>query len=349
MAVATAPPPTPADPPALPALRADVEFVIRPGSGRHPTYLVEDRLTGAVYELGEQEVFLARQLDGRTPLPRVAGEFAEEFGAPVDLEDLGAFVRHLAALGLLEGAAGRRITLPELLSPDELLPVARIRLMRGDRLVSWLGRRLAWVWSRPTAWLVSAVTAAGLAVAVLSAPRLLDSIVQHWSLAFVLALLLVGSVAVHVPRALLHGMLAKRYGAQISGIGLTMVYYVVPWFYCDWSDIAWIRSRARRIRVIAVGLYYQVAVLAVAAIAWWLTEPGTANSLWLALLTSAGVGLLVFTGNPLVKMEGYLLLAAWLEIPRLRERALATLGAGLCCTPSAASSMLLVTGCCSSR
>jgi putative peptide zinc metalloprotease protein len=333
MALATAPPPAPAVPPGFPALRADVEFVIRPGSGRHPTYLVEDRFTGAVYELGEREVFLARQLDGQTSLPRLAGEFAEEFGTPVALEDLEAFVRHLAALGLLEGAAAPRITLPEILSPDELLPVARIRLLRGDRLVSWLGRRLAWVWSRPVAWAVAAVTAAGLAVGLLSAPRLLDSIAQHWSLTFVVSLLLLGSAVVHVPRALLHGVLAKRYGAQISGIGVTLIYYVIPWFYCDWSDIAWVRSRARRLEVIAVGLYYQGAVLAVAAIAWRLTEPGTVNSLWLALLTSTGIGLLVFTGNPLVKMEGYLLLATWLEIPRLRERALAALGAWMARRP----------------
>src|SRR5205814_6532945 len=110
---------------------------------------------------------------------------------------------------------------------------------------------------------------------------------------------------------------------------LMLMYYVLPWFYCDYRDVAWTQDKSRRLRVIFAGLYYQLVTWAVAMTAWFLTEPGPANSLWLALAVSAGLGFLLFSANPLVKMDGYLFLMSYLEIPRLRERALAAFGSSM--------------------
>lgn len=315
--------------PPLPALRPDVEFTIRPVRGAAPRYLVEDRFTGATYELGEREVFLCRQLDGRTTLADVARRYEESFYVPIHADDLDAFVRQVGDLGLLVASTPRPMTLPEVFNPEAILPIARIPLFRGDRLLGFLARHTGWLASRPMQALYALAVIGALLITVLDWSVLFDAVWQHWTPAFLFGVVLVACVAVHTPRAFVHGVACKRYGAQVTGVGLVLLYYAIPWLYCDYSDVVWMRDKPARLRIIAVGLYYQVVVFAVAVFGWALTDPGFANSLWLALGLAAALSFLVFTANPLVKMEGYLLLVNWLEVPALRERALAAAGAWL--------------------
>lgn len=318
----------------LPALKPEVSFTIRPIRGGAPRYLVEDRFTKATYELGEREVFLCRQLDGRTALPDVARRYEESFYTPIGLGDLEAFVRQVGDLGLLVGAQPRARTLPEVFNPEAILPIARIPLLRGDRVLGALARHSSWLSGRPAQVLSGLVILAGFTVMALGWSALFDAVWEHWTPAFLFVVVVVACAAVHTPRAIIHGIASKRYGAQVSGIGLVLLYYVIPWFYCDYTDIVWVRDRSARIRIIAVGLYYQLFVWGLAVLGWALTGQGVANSLWLALGLASALSFLVFTANPLVKMEGYLLLVNWLEVPQLRERALAAAGAWLMRRPS---------------
>ncbi len=314
---------------APPALRADVDFTLRPVRGGAPRFLVEDRFTGVVHELGEAEVFLCRHLDGRTPLGQLAERYEEEFGAAITDRELDDFVRQLGNLGLLVESAPRATTLPERLDPEEFLPAPRLRFGSGDRFFSWLDRRTRWIGGR-TAWILTALLAgAGGLIALLDWTRVWDAVWAHWSGDFLLLVVLLSSALIHGPRALAHGLLCKRYGGHVGEVGLMFLYYLLPWTYCDWSDAVWMRERSRRLAVIASGLGYQLAVWGFAMIAFWLTETGPAHTFWLALAVGAGGGLILMSGNPLVKLDGYLLLVAWVEVPRLRERALAAFGARL--------------------
>src|SRR5262249_29182028 len=159
----------------------DVTFTIRPVRGAAPRYLVEDRFTGATYELGEREVFLCRQLDGRTALAEVARRYEESFYSPIDVAEVEALVRQLGDLGLLEGAVRRSLPVPEIFNPEEILPIARFRLFEGDRALSRLARRLAWIGSTPAVVLSTLVTVAGFAVMALDTSSLFDAVWEHWT------------------------------------------------------------------------------------------------------------------------------------------------------------------------
>src|SRR5262249_12910722 len=275
------------------------------------------------------EVCLCRQLDGRTALAEVARRYEESFYSPIDVAEVEALVRQLGDLGLLEGAVRRSLTLPEIFNPEEILPIARFRLFEGDRALSWLARRLAWIGSTPAVVPSTLVTVAGFPGMALHTSSLFHAGWEHWTPGFLLIVVLVACTTVHTPRGIVHGIAAKHYGAQISEVGIVLIYYALPWMYCDYTDVVWMHDKSRRMRVIAVGLYFQLFAWALGVLGWSLTESGVANSLWLALATAAALGFVVFTANPLVKMEGYLLLVNWLEVPRLRERALAAVGAWL--------------------
>src|SRR5205823_1492228 len=55
-----------------------------------------------------------------------------------------------------------------------------------------------------------------------------------------------------------------------------------------------------------------------ATFVWWNTQPGLLNSLMLATMFICSVNTILFNANPLLRYDGYYVMADWLEIPNLR-------------------------------
>jgi putative peptide zinc metalloprotease protein len=72
-----------------------------------------------------------------------------------------------------------------------------------------------------------------------------------------------------------------------------------------------------------------MAELAVAAAALWLwtwSQPGVFKSALHQAIVLAGITTLIFNANPLLRYDGYYVLADWLEIPNLGQKANRYLG-----------------------
>ena len=98
--------------------RQDLEVIPRVVEGEGLRYILKDPETGKIFGFREEEYFICRQLDGQTPLPAIQDAFYQHFHIPMELEQLEAFVRHLASLELLEyspGARGNSLAFPGLL------------------------------------------------------------------------------------------------------------------------------------------------------------------------------------------------------------------------------------------
>jgi multidrug efflux pump subunit AcrA (membrane-fusion protein) len=314
----------------LPRLRGDVERFSWPAAGESPAkHFVRDPKTLLVFECGEAGAFLCDKLDGRTALDDIFGLYEEQFGVPIAPDDFDLFVGQLAENGLLADVSPktRKRTFAEILDPEVFLPLARLRFMKGDRLMASLARCFGWLFSRPAQWIGTAAIVLAFAILALRFGGYTHAVWLNWSPGFAALTMAVSCLLVQSPRALVHGMMCKRCGGQVSGIGLGLLYYVMPALYCDWGEIIWVAGKEKRRWAIFSGIYYQLLVFALGTIAWWLTAPGTtANAFWLSMSFAAGMGLLLFGANPLVQMDGYLLLVSFIEVPRLRERSLAILG-----------------------
>lgn len=315
----------------LPRLRPDLKFVTRQARNRPLQRFLADRSgEGRLFELGEKEHFLCRLFDGETPVEEAKSLFRERFKEELDEEDLSAFVIQLEAEGFLEGRDARRISLPEAFAAGEFLPYGRIRLGRGDRLVGWLAGRLGWAFSRPALTAAAVVFLLGVNTLVREWAVFWRALEYHWGIVFVITLVLGTAALVHAPRNLLQAVSCKMGGGYISEVGITFPYYIVPGFYCEYTDVRWMEDKKRLMRTIASGICYQLFVFGAAMIGWFASTPGSlARGTWLALAVGSGAGLLLVVGNPLMGADGYRLLAAWLEMPQLRERSLAALGAWL--------------------
>lgn len=118
---------------------------------------------------------------------------------------------------------------------------------------------------------------------------------------------------------------ARRYVGEVPPFGLILAWNILPRFYCQAPNITGANSAERR-KVIAAPLV-AAAVLTVVGFFAWLVSKGQSGFLPLLALGVSVVSatMVLVSINPLVRREGYLLLADWLRAPDLRERAFRSL------------------------
>ena len=123
-----------------------------------------------------------------------------------------------------------------------------------------------------------------------------------------------------------HGFACKYFGGEVHEMGFMLMYFQ-PAFYCNVND-AWSFPAVRaRLWVTAAGGWIQLVVASLAAVVWYIAQPGTLMSeIAVAAMIVGGATTLVTNANPLLPLDGYFALTDWLEIPNLRGRALAYFG-----------------------
>mgnify|MGYP000989380057 FL=1 len=73
-------------------------------------------------------------------------------------------------------------------------------------------------------------------------------------------------------------------------------------------------------------MYVEAVLASIATFLWYFSEPGLLNTLSLNIMFVCGVSTIVFNGNPLLRYDGYYILADLIEIPNLRQKATSILG-----------------------
>ena len=107
---------------------------------------------------------------------------------------------------------------------------------------------------------------------------------------------------------------------SVHAMGVMFMVFL-PVAYVDASSSWGLRRKLSRIVVSSAGIIAELAVAAIAAIIWARSAEGTlAHSLAYNAMFLAGVSTLVFNGNPLMRYDGYYILADLIEIPNLAKR-----------------------------
>lgn len=131
--------------------------------------------------------------------------------------------------------------------------------------------------------------------------------------------LLVVWLLIKVIHELAHGIVAHRYGTQVRDSGIFLVLFL-PLAYVDVSNSARLSNRWQRIHIAAAGMYVEIVLAAVATIVWAWTDNVTLASWMHGVVVCAGVSTIVFNANPLMRFDGYYILADLLGIPNLANR-----------------------------
>jgi len=305
--------------------------VTRMGSGERVSYVVEDPAAGQFYRLSEAAYYFLGMLDGRRSVDDAWQSCNVQLGddAPTQRECVDLLAR-LQLFGLLAG--------DQPLAPDMVERRRREAAKKRRQRRMGMGMSLTVPVVNPEPFLKRAeyllrpiFTRWGLAVYVVVLAMGLSAIATHWrdlgtQLNQVIApsnLWLLGLVFVLLRgwHELGHAAAVKALGGRCTEIGLMLIVFVFPFPYCDASD-SWRFPRARdRIVVASGGMLFETFVAAIAAMAWAATpEPGPVRTVCYSVMLLSGLTTILFNINPLLRYDGYYILADLAGIPNMWQR-----------------------------
>ena len=318
-------------------MRTDLSVVPQKYEGR-TYYIVKDPVSLHYYRYTEQEHFLLTLMDGATTLDQAQQAFEQRFRPHrVTLPEVEGFAQQLLTTGLAhaespqadkqlyqrrrEQRRGERL---QLLS--NLLYI-KVPLFDPDRLLGRLLPYLRWIF---TTWFMLVSMGMLLAALLLVATHFdafLDRLPASREL-FNFKTLLSAWLAYAVVKVIHefgHGLSCKAFGGEVHETGALFLCFT-PCLYVNASDAWTLPDKWKRIIVSFAGIYVELIIAALATVVWWNT-PGQpfVNSLALGLMVVCSINTVAFNGNPLLRYDGYYMLADWLEVPNLRGRASAFL------------------------
>jgi putative peptide zinc metalloprotease protein len=313
--------------------RSDLGITPQKYEGR-TFYVVKDPVSLRYYRFKEQEHFLLQMMDGTHTLDAAQKEFERRFRPDrLTLEDLEHFGQQLLQAGLVQNEspqAGKQLfeqrkkrKRQKTLATFTNILYVKLPIFDPDRLLTRMIPYLRWMF---TTTFLLASTAFALAALLLVATQFdtfynkLPSYQEFFSFKTVVYLWAALGV-VKVIHEFGHGLSCKAFGGEVHEMGFLFLVFS-PAMYCNVSD-AWIMpSKWHRIIIGGAGIYVELMIAALATFVWWYT-PGWpfVNNLALSLMIVCSVSTVVFNGNPLMRFDGYYVLADWLEIPNLRDKA----------------------------
>ena len=128
--------------------------------------------------------------------------------------------------------------------------------------------------------------------------------------------------AVKVVHELGHAYTATRFGCRVPTMGIAFM-VLMPVLYSDVSDSYRLTSKRKRLLIAAGGIIAELGLAAVALFAWGFLPEGGMRSIAFIVATTSLIMSLAVNLNPLMRFDGYYVLADALGIPNLQDRAFA--------------------------
>ncbi|QDT15089.1 hypothetical protein [Alienimonas californiensis] len=316
--------------PALLPVRRREDLVVREQYFRgERRWVVKDPLARTYSHLRDEEFAVLSRLDGTATADGLRAAFARLFpGRELTGPVLAGFLAELRAGGLVTAPTGGVARAPRARWwkrvarwPASLLAI-RFRGVDPTALLVPLERLVRPLFSTPALLAAAALVLSAAGLFLLNADAILAALpdVGAFLSADNLIWLLVVMGAMKVLHELGHGLTCTHFGGECRELGV-MILVLAPCLYCDISD-AWLLSdRRKRIATVAAGVTVEVVLASAALWLWWLAEPGLFRTLCLNVAVVGSVSTVLFNGNPLLRYDGYFVLADLLEVPNLSEEA----------------------------
>lgn len=293
-------------------------------------YVVEDRVAGKYHRFNPASYRVISLMDGKRDMKQVWARLTEQLveDSP-DQEEVIHLLGQLHGSDLIQcdvtpdvaellerrGKQERKKLMSRYLNPMSL----RFPLVDPDRFLTWANRfphlyKGGW---GMLFWL--AVVLPALFLAPMHWPDLTENFSEQLLAMDNLLLMAVVFPLLKSLHELGHGLAAKSRGGEVHEMGIMLlVFFPIP--YVEASSSSAFVKKTDRMLVGAAGMLTELFVAAVAFFLWLLLEPGLARSLAYNTIVLASVSTLLFNANPLLRYDGYYILADWAEIPNLGTR-----------------------------
>ncbi len=296
-------------------------------------HVVKDPVCLRYYRFNKQEYFVFRLFDGEHTLEQVRERFEEEFKPHrLEYQDLEGFARQLIHAGLIQHESlgtGRHLferrakhrRLRRWVALTNILYL-KIPVFDPDRILTWLYRYTWWIFTR---WF--------FVLSVLFMLAALFHVLLHFDTFYArlpayhefftwrsLLYIWLSLGVVKIIHEFGHGLSCKAFGGESHEMGFLFL-CLSPCLYCNVTDAWTLADKWKRIIISFAGIYVELMIAAAATFVWWYTPhlPFT-NNVAMCLMILCSVSTVIFNANPLMRFDGYYILADWMEVPNLREK-----------------------------
>ena len=296
--------------------------------------MVKDPVGLHYFRFQEEEFAILQMLDGETSLDEIKDQFEAEFPPQkITLEELQQFLGQLHRSGLIIVAVQgqgtqlldrrRERQRKELLNAASNILCLRFKGIDPERVFAWVYPKIRWFFST---WAVAAALLLGFSALTLVLVNLdtvrakMPEFSQFFTPgnAFLLAITLALTKVLH---EFGHGLSCKHFGGECHELGV-MILVLTPCLYCNVSDSWMLPNKWHRAFIGAAGMYVELILASIATFVWYKTTSDTlVNMLALNVMFICSVSTVVFNANPLLRYDGYYILADLVEIPNLRQKA----------------------------
>lgn len=315
----------------FPPLREDL--ILNPGplaKNGTPTWTIHDPASNHFFRIGWStfEILSRWQLGTARA---IAAAVTTQTTLNISATDVEALYRHLAHCMLFQvtgrtglafltqKARGARTNMGKRLLENYLF--FRIPLIHPDRLLTHLLPWLRWVFSQGFLAVVLISALAGLLFIFRQWDYFTTTLVHSLATGDILpyGIALVLSKSLH---ELGHALTAKHFGCRVPVMGVAIL-VLWPVLYTEASDVWKLPSRRQRLAVGAAGVLAELALAAIATLAWSFLDDGPIRNAAFFLATVTWILTLIINLNPLMRFDGYYLLSDFLETVNLQARSFA--------------------------
>jgi len=316
------------EPTPLPALRDDLEIVptaAQPNGA--PAWVIFDPVAGRYFEIGRElldmlMLWRVGTVDGLVKTVR------SEYGRALTKEDVEAAIHFLISNALVRDIPGndfKMMAAKEAAAKKSVWSNAmhsylffRIPLVRPDRFLRATYPFIAPLFSRFAVLVYVLMALAGL--------YLVSRQWEHFSTTFQFMLSWQGAalygaslVVVKSLHELGHAYMSVRYGLRVPTIGIAFM-VLMPVLYTDTSGAWRLQSRRERLMIDGAGIFTELTLAAAATLLWAFLPDGGLRLCVFAVATTSWVTSLAVNLNPLMRFDGYYILADSLGFQNLQNR-----------------------------
>lgn len=315
--------------PLRPRLRSHVEIHRQRFRGG-TWFIVQDLHSGKYFRLSPAANLMASLMDGRRSLQflweTACTQYPDDPPTQTEVIRLLSQLHHadlvagdmppdIAELGRRHHDQTRKSLISRLRNPLAL----RFPLFDPDRFLGasmWMMRWLFTIWGF-SLWL--GLIIAGVTLVAMHWGELTGGLTDRILSAQNVALIALAYPLIKAVHELGHAYATKVWGGEVHEIGVMFLVFI-PVPYVDASSSAAFPEKRRRIVVGGAGIMVEMALAAIAMIVWINVEPGLVRAFAFNIMLIGGISTLLFNGNPLLRFDGYFVLADVLEIPNLGQR-----------------------------
>ena len=290
-------------------------------------YILQDHQSGLFFRVSPAANLMLCCMDGRRTMQQILDIAGKRFGADRPTQDDAVqLLIKLYRADLLHGE----------MPPDMAELERRSERHRHHGLLTWIRSPMAMRFPlfdpdrfldrtmplvRPlfttagfVAWLLLVLF--GAVLAAMHWPELTENVSDRVFTAQSAILVVVLFPIIKALHELGHAYMAKAGGAEVHELGVMLIVFL-PVPYVDASASSAFRQPRRRALVGAAGIMVELALAALAMIAWEWLAPGLWRAAAFNVMLVGGVSTLLFNGNPLLRFDGYYVLSDLIQIPNL--------------------------------